>query len=63
MPELRSTAASAIKAGQFKAHAGELIERLLAHIQKEEMALLPMLEELLDPQTDFELSENYGSDV
>lgn len=48
---------------QFKAHAGELIERLLAHIQKEEMALLPMLEELLDPQTDFELSENYGSDV
>lgn len=48
---------------QFKAHAGELIERLLAHIQKEEMALLPMLDELLDPQTDFELSENYGSDA
>jgi len=48
---------------QFKTHAGELIERLLAHIQKEEMALLPMLDELLDPQTDFELSENYGSDA
>ena len=48
---------------QFKAQAGELIERMLAHIQKEEMALLPVLDELLDPQTDFELSENYGSDV
>ncbi len=47
---------------QFKTHAGELIERMLAHIQKEEMALLPILEELLDPETDLELSENY-SDV
>ncbi len=42
---------------QFKAAAGELIERMLAHIQKEEMALLPMLEELLDPQTDMQLAE------
>ena len=48
---------------QFKAQAGELIERMLAHIQKEEMALLPVLDELLDPETDFELSENYGSDA
>lgn len=48
---------------QFKTLAGELTERLLAHIQKEEMALLPMLDELLDPETDFELSENYGANV
>ncbi len=44
----------------FKVPAGELIERLLAHIQKEEMALLPMLDELLDAETDFALSESYG---
>ncbi len=47
--------------GDFKALAGELIERLTAHIQKEEMALLPMLEELLDAETDFALSESYGN--
>lgn len=47
---------------QFKSQTGELIERMLAHIQKEEMALLPMLDELLDPETDLELSENYGGD-
>ena len=33
---------------EFRSLAGELIERMFAHIQKEEMALLPMLEELLD---------------
>lgn len=47
---------------QFKSQTGELIERMLAHIQKEEMALLPMLDDLLDPETDLELSENYGED-
>ena len=47
---------------QFKTLTGELIERMLAHIQKEEMALLPMLDELLDPETDLELSENYGGE-
>ncbi len=47
----------------FKAPAGELIERLQAHIQKEEMALLPMVEELLDAETDFALSEAYGGAV
>lgn len=47
---------------QFKSQTGELIERMLAHIQKEEMALLPMLEDLLDPETDLELSESYGGD-
>ncbi len=45
---------------QFRTLAGELIERMLAHIQKEEMALLPMLDELLDPETDMELSEAYS---
>jgi hemerythrin-like domain-containing protein len=45
---------------EFKALAGELIERMLAHIQKEEMALLPMLEEILEPETDMELAEIYS---
>lgn len=44
----------------FHSLAGELIERMFAHIQKEEMALLPMLEELLDDETDLELSTRYG---
>ena len=46
---------------QFRATAAELIERMIAHIQKEEMALLPMLEELLDDETDMELSTDYAS--
>jgi len=33
----------------------ELAERLVAHVQKEEMALLPALEDLLDEDTDREL--------
>jgi hemerythrin-like domain-containing protein len=41
---------------QFCHLAGELAERMLTHIQKEEMALLPMLEELLDAETDMELA-------
>ena len=45
---------------KFRTAAGELIERMFAHIQKEEMALLPMLEELLDDETDMELSSAYA---
>jgi hemerythrin-like domain-containing protein len=45
---------------EFRSLAGELVERMLAHIQKEEMALLPMLEELLDPEADMELAEIYS---
>jgi len=45
----------------FRNIAGELIERMFAHIQKEEMALLPILEDVLDPETDMELSETYSN--
>lgn len=41
---------------EFRTLTGELTERMLAHIQKEEMALLPMLDDLLDPETDMALS-------
>lgn len=44
----------------FRDSAGELIERMLSHIQKEEMALLPMLDDLLDAETDMALSEAFA---
>ncbi len=37
----------------------ELTERLVSHIQKEEMGLLPMIETLIDEEQDSELSNNY----
>jgi hemerythrin-like domain-containing protein len=37
----------------------ELVERQVAHIQKEEMALLPLLEDLLDDDTDRQLAMDY----
>jgi hemerythrin-like domain-containing protein len=44
----------------FRLGAAELIERMLDHIQKEEMALLPILDDVLDAETDFLLSERRG---
>ncbi len=46
---------------QLRALALELAERLTAHVQKEEMALLPVLEDLLDEETDRELVLAYAS--
>ena len=37
----------------------ELAERLVAHVQKEEMSLLPMLDDLLDEAADAELTLQY----
>ena len=39
----------------------EMVERQVAHIQKETMALLPMLDDLLDDDTDRELAFAYAS--
>ena len=38
----------------------ELVERQVAHIQKETMALLPLLDEVLDDETDRELAFAYA---
>lgn len=38
----------------------ELIERMMAHIQKEEMALLPLLEDALDEDDDARLALAYA---
>jgi len=46
---------------EFRALGGELIERMLAHIQKEEMALLPLLEDTLPAEDDLRLSESYSA--
>jgi len=45
---------------EFRTVSAELIERMFAHIQKEEMALLPALEDLLDAETDMEISTAYA---
>lgn len=39
----------------------ELVERQVSHIQKEQMALLPMLDDLLDEETDGRLALAYAS--
>lgn len=44
----------------FRRVAGELCERLAGHVQKEEMVLLPLLEENLDPAADARFHEAYA---
>lgn len=41
---------------QFHATGAELIERLVSHVQKEEMGLLPALDDLLDEEADGRLA-------
>lgn len=43
----------------FRELALELIERQVSHIQKEEMSLLPVLEDVLDPEQDAALTDRY----
>ena len=45
-----------MQSGDFSRIEIELFERQVAHIQKESMALLPMLDDLLDDETDRALS-------
>lgn len=44
---------------QLRALGLELAERLISHVQKEEMSLLPSLEDLLDEAIDQELTATY----
>ncbi len=44
---------------EFRRSGQELCERLLAHIQKEEMALLPLIEDNMDADTEARLSAEY----
>lgn len=44
---------------EFRRVGLDLCERMLAHVQKEEMALLPLLEEAMDAETEAQLYETY----
>jgi hemerythrin-like domain-containing protein len=48
---------------EFRRLGEELWERMLAHVQKEEMALLPLLEENMDSETEMRLFEEYAATV
>jgi hemerythrin-like domain-containing protein len=45
---------------ELKPLAFEIAERIVAHVQKEEMSLLPALEDLIDEETDHELELAYA---
>lgn len=44
---------------EFRRLGNELCDLLLAHVQKEEMALLPLLEEAMDADTESRLYQDY----
>lgn len=64
LPLAHAAAANALDASGWTAlrrDVPELVERLLAHIHKETMALLPLLEDLIDEETDRTLTMAYAS--
>ena len=64
LPLARAAAAGALDRAGFaalKRGASELIERQVAHIQKETMALLPLLDDLLDDDLDRTLAFAYAT--
>jgi hemerythrin-like domain-containing protein len=63
-PLARALAADTLGDGDraaFRRLAAEWIERMVAHIQKETMALLPLLDDLLDDDADRELALAYAA--
>lgn len=64
LPLARQAAAGTLREADFDAFrrgVQEVVERQVSHIQKETMALLPMLDDLLDDDTDRALSMAYAS--
>jgi len=64
LPLARAAAAGTLDDGGWntlKVGALEMVERQVAHIQKETMALLPMLDDLLADDTDRELAFAYAA--
>ena len=64
LPLARAATAGTLDASGYdalKRGALEMVERQVAHIQKETMALLPLLDDLLDEELDRELSFAYAS--
>jgi hemerythrin-like domain-containing protein len=63
MPLARAAASGTIDdaaLARLKRAALEMVERLVAHIQKETVALLPLLDDLLDEDDDRELASSYA---
>jgi hemerythrin-like domain-containing protein len=54
-----ATGFDATKWEQFRQTGQELCERMLAHVQKEEMALLPLIEQSMDAETETHLLQEY----
>jgi hemerythrin-like domain-containing protein len=48
---------------EFRRLGREFVERMLVHVQKEEMALLPLLEDAMDGETEARLYEEYTATV
>jgi hemerythrin-like domain-containing protein len=48
---------------EFRRSGRELCERMLAHVQKEEMALLPLVEDTMDAETAARLLQDYLESV
>ena len=64
LPLARAAASSSLDAAGWdtlRQCVMELVERQVSHIQKEEMALLPMLDDLLDEETDRQLAFDYAA--
>lgn len=64
LPLASAAAAGSLDAAGWdalKRDALEMVERQVAHIQKEEMALLPILDDLLDDETDRQLAFDYAA--
>jgi hemerythrin-like domain-containing protein len=64
LPRARSAAAGTLDAEGWQAlqrSVLEFVERMVSHIQKETLALLPMLDDLLDEETDRELAFAYAA--
>ncbi len=65
LPLARAAAAGPIADTQWaalKQNSLEMIERQVTHIQKETMALLPMLDDMLDEEADRTLTVSYACD-
>ena len=64
LPLARAAAAGTLDGAgfeQFRRGTLEMVERQVGHIQKETMALLPLLDDLLDEDTDRELAFAYAA--
>lgn len=46
----------------FRQLGSELFERMISHIQKEEVGLLPLLDDIIDDEADMELATRYAAE-